>query len=327
VTAEDTLKELSFGFPQAALLYGVVGLIAGTYVYATQKRRTSLSAFGAKGNQAHRRSLKTALMLCAFSCLVFALVRPMVAVPTHTFNPGRDIVFMLDVSRSMLAPDLQPNRLNSSKSAILDLVNSIHNTRIGLVAFGGEAEVLCPLTEDIQYFRAALDQATSASIDAPGTSLMPSLRTTVESAFDDLAGRSRHLVMFTDGDDLGPATLQPARRLPELGIDLIAVGVGDRSRGSRIPSGTMFVKWQGADVWSRLNALRLRELCDAARGIYFEVGTDPSRLGELRRLLSRKSPVRLAESAASKRELYQLPLFAALLLLITEMLIPERRGS
>ncbi len=319
------MKNLSFGFPQAAFLYGVVALIAATYVYAAWKRRASSSLFGVKGNPALWRSLKTTLTLCALLCLVLGLLRPAVAVSAHTSDRGRDIVFMLDVSRSMLAPDLQPNRLESAKSAILNLVNSIHDTRVGLVAFGGEAEVLCPLTEDIQYFRTALERAESTVIDVPGTSLIPSLRTTVESAFDDLSGRSRRLVMITDGDDLGPASLQSARKLPELGIDLIAVGTGDRNDGSRIPSGTTFVRWKGEDVRSRLNSSRLRALCEVARGTYLEVGTDPNRFGQLRELLSRNTPMRLAETAAGQRELYRFPLLATLLLLIAEMLIPERR--
>ena len=317
---------MSFGFayPQLFALYIAVCGMSAMYLYARRRRRIAAAAFGVISHRVRNRGWKACLLLVAAALLVMASARPQLRAGTAFATSGRDIVFMLDVSRSMLAPDLQPSRLERARQAILELLPSMGDARLGVVAFAGDAEVLCPLTNDMQYFRRALSQASPEAVAAPGTHLATSLHEALNDSFDDISGRARHLVLITDGEDHGRFSIAPARSARKAGVDLVVAGVGDSERGSRIPVGAGFVSWQGHEVWSKLEAANLRALAAAAGGVYVNIGTDGRRFGELRAHLNRPSPPRAAEAGQNSEELYRWPLAAVFLLLSVEALIPER---
>lgn len=318
------MSRFGFAYPQLFALYIVVCGMAAMYLYARRRRRIAAAAFGVTSQRVRYRGWKACLMLIAAALLVLAATRPQLRAQADFAASGRDIVFMLDVSRSMLAPDLQPSRLERARQAIFELLPSMGNARVGLVAFAGDAEVLCPLTNDMQYFRRALSQASPDAVAAPGTHLATSLQEAINDSFDDISGRARHLVLITDGEDHGRFSNAPALSARKMGVELVIAGVGDAVRGSRIPVGARFVSWQGHEVWSKLEPANLRALAVAAGGIYVDVGTDGRRFGELRAHLNRPLRPRAAEVAESSEELYRWPLAAAFLLLCAEALIPER---
>ncbi|MCK5171759.1 MAG: VWA domain-containing protein, partial [Planctomycetes bacterium] len=158
-------------------LLSALPFLAAMYLYADHSRKKALKRFAAATMllqltdcPTDRRRRWQAIALCAaFVFVVIALSRP-AWNPTETqlARAGRDIVFVLDVSRSMLAEDLAPNRLNRAKLAILDCLEDLKGDRVGLVAFAGSASIISPLTHDYQFFRSVLTDVTCDSVTVGG---------------------------------------------------------------------------------------------------------------------------------------------------------------
>ena len=174
------------------LLWLIPALIAAI-VYAAHARKKALERFAdvellerisATVNRG-RRNWKSVLAVIAFGFVVLGLARPAWnPVEEEVQRRGRDVVFLLDVSRSMLAEDLAPNRLERAKLAILDSVERLRGDRVALVVFAGNAVVKCPLTHDYGFFRMALEDVSPESVSRGGTLIGDAIRTVIEQVFD-----------------------------------------------------------------------------------------------------------------------------------------------
>ncbi len=229
------------------------------------------------------------LVTLAAACLLVALARPLKDRSERTITrEGRDVVFVVDVSRSMLADDLAPNRLERTKLWIRDVIPTIAGDRVGLVAFAGASVVKCPLTLDYAFFDLALEELDVDSVSRGGTMIGDALRKANEEVFDTFEGRYRDVLLFTDGEDQGSAPIEAARSAAERGIRLIAFGLGDDAQGTRIPnpdprSGKAFiVDDTGREVRSRLDRDTLEAMARATPGgVYVHVGTGTVELDRL----------------------------------------------
>ena len=149
-----------------------------------------------------RRYWKLGLLLFSFVFLILACTRPgWNPSPKSIQRKGRDVVFLLDVSKSMLAEDLAPNRLQRAKLAILDCIERLQGDRVAVVAFAGTAVVKCPLTLDYGYFRMMLESVTTDSVSRGGTLIGDALRKTLEDVFDDQERQFKDIILITDGED------------------------------------------------------------------------------------------------------------------------------
>ncbi len=270
--------------PSALIWLWLVPLAAGLFLFAAIKRRQAIRAFGAGAMFiSHKRD---AIGSCiAITLLILALAQPAWDLREQELQEsGRDVIFLLDVSRSMLAEDMHPNRLENAKTAMLDCVETLSGDRVGLVLFAGSAEIRCPLTVDYDYFRMALRQASPESVAVGGTMIAHAIERTVDKLLDPESAGMQDLILITDGEDLieGPDEIEAARKLDEAGVRLIAIGIGDRTRGSRIAledpeTGTRsFMKDGNKEVWTRLQSETLRRMTAAvADGTYFEVASGP----------------------------------------------------
>ncbi len=276
-----------------------------------------------------RRPLwRLALRLFALGLIALALAGPKWGFHWQEVRrEGIDILVALDTSRSMLATDVKPNRLERAKLAILDVLPLLQGDRIGLVAFAGSAFLECPLTLDYAAFERSLRDTQVGIIPRGGTAVARAIDTSLEG-FEARQGRYEALILITDGEDHEGDTEAAAKRAAELGVKIFTVGIGTAA-GELLPLGAEgFVKDRsGQVVKSRLNDAALTEIARITGGAYVQ-GLGPS-LGLDQVFHDHIATMERREvaSALERRyeERFQLPLLAALLLLGVEALVPLRR--
>lgn len=180
---------------------------------------------------------------------------------------GRDIVFLVDVSQSMLARDLVPDRLGRARADILRLIPSLEGDRVALVAFSGTPVLKCPLTTDYHFFRQGVNGLDTRSVSIGGTRMSDALEFVASRVFDDKASARRDLILITDGGEMGQNTEKAVRKLSDKGIRMIILGMGNDITGSPIPvvdnSGNETeLTWQGTRVLTTMDRALLVKLAE-----------------------------------------------------------------
>lgn len=327
---------------ESLLLLWVLPFLVLLFIYDHGKRRKALASFISPtiipkipiSSSPAARVIKTLLFCSAIANIIIGLSRPAWNLKETTISrSGRDVVFILDVSRSMLADDLKPNRLERAKLAIADCVSQLQGDRVALVAFAGNTVVKCPLTVDYGFFLQALDTTETASVSRGGTMIGDAIRTVLDRIFDSQQKQFRDIILITDGEDHESFPIQAAETAGDKGVRLLVVGLGDEKEGHRIPVNegpgqTAFLKYQGQEVWSRLDASTLRQMAKATPGgKYLPVATGTIDLGEVYRDLIAAADKKKYETETIKRyeEKFQIFLALAIVLLVMEGLIGERK--
>ncbi len=277
-----------------------------------------------------RRFLRAALRIAALVLLVGALLDPRFGTEYETVEQrGVDVVVVLDVSKSMLAEDAKPNRLERARQYIGDLVQALGGDRVALVAFAGVPELKCPLTVDHGAFRLALAAAEPKSAPRGGSLLGDAIRFAGQ-AFVDRVSDHKAIVVFSDGEDQGSEAVEAAKNLrEELSVPIYTVGIGDTVDGARIPieapGGRQYVTFEGQQVWSKMNPDLLREVALASGGAFIPVGTGTVDMGRL--YAERIEPIagRQFEPVTLKRRTPRYQWFAglSLLMLVGEWLVGD----
>ena len=220
----------------------------------------------------------TLFHFCAITALVLALARPgWNPVPEGVNETGRDTIFLLDVSRSMLARDVRPDRISAAKNAMRRLINRNAGDRFGLVVFAGSPLIASPLTNDRFFLNNLLDNIDTDSVTQGGTLINEALMEVLDKMINEESGASTDLVLISDGEDLGGDTDHALVLLNLLGTRLLVVGLGDNQNGARVParSGDGWTLIDGNEHWSKRNDATLRVLAQGVdQGVYFPVGTD-----------------------------------------------------
>lgn len=235
------------------------------------------------------RLVTRAVLVCAsLGLIAIALSRPLWDTSERTIKrEGRDVVFIVDVSRSMLADDLAPNRLERTKLWIRDVIPTLDGDRVGLVAFAGSAVVKSPLTLDYAYFDLALSELATDSVSHGGTMIGTALRKATGEIFDQFEGRYRDVLLFTDGEDQGSRPIEAARIAGERGVRIIAFGLGNDTQGTTIRDpndrrGGLIKDRSGNAVRSRLDRDTLEAMARSTPGgVYVHVGTGNVELDRL----------------------------------------------
>lgn len=318
----------------------VVAMIAAAGAIGLQLRHRALLRFATAGlldrlspaASTARRRLRVILPVLAGLSMVAALLDPRWGVSYQQVpQRGVDVVIVLDVSRSMLAADATPSRLERARLLIGDLVDQLAGDRAALVTFAGSAALTCPLTVDYGAFRLALEEATCESAAMGGSLLGDALRV-AGGAFTDEVPDHKVIVVFSDGEDHGSYAVEAAARIrEERSIPIYTVGIGDEGEGARIPVETGgrrgWLTYEGQEVRSIMDADLLRRVADAAGGAFVPVGTETVEMARLYE--ERIAPVakRQVETTTIKRHHAQYQWFAglALLLLLVDSWIGERR--
>lgn len=261
--------------------------------------------------------------------LVVALMRPQWGLTYHQMpRVGAQIMVCLDVSKSMLAEDTAPNRLQRAKAEVTDLLSFLEGDQVGLIAFAGRAAVLCPLTPDFGFFRLILDSAHPTSVGRGGTRLEAPIRKALD-AFRTESDVSRMIVLITDGEDHDSHPLDAAKAAAERGVKILAIGFGDEA-GSEIHvtdpatgARSTVRDSDGKPVLSRLDGATLREIALATDGAYIPAGTGALDLKSIYE--AHIAPLvrgRLDDRGhAVRREGFQWAVLAGLLLLLASLVV------
>lgn len=226
-----------------------------------------------------RRLLRIALLGFAGVFLVLALMRPQSGFQSvSTPRVGAQIMICLDVSKSMLAEDVAPNRLDRSKAEIQDLLAYLGRDHVGLIAFAGKATVLCPLTPDFGFLRLRLQSANPDIVGRGGTNLETPIRKAL-AGFRGQSDLSRAIILITDGDDHDSFAAEAAKAASERGIRIISIGFGDEA-GSQVQltdkrTGARTTLLDGNDdpVVTHLNGELLRKIALETDGAYIPAAT------------------------------------------------------
>jgi Ca-activated chloride channel family protein len=306
--------------------------------YAAWARRNQLAQFASpdfvkdltRSHSPARRTLKHTLLVLAVAGFGLALARPQWGEQQDAGHLlGQDTLFVLDCSRSMLATDVLPSRLQRAKLAILDYVQHYGRGRVGLVAFAGQAFLQCPLTFDYGAFQDTLMIIDDKTIPIPGTDVGRGLDEGFRAM--EKSGRQKVMVLITDGEDLEEGGVRMAEALGKQGAVVFTVGVGTPA-GAQIQfldeqGRTQLVRdGKGQPVLSRLDEKTLRAIAQAAHGSYSPLGTAGEGLAKVR--LAVEAMDTKSGSTPGRKfgvDRYHLPVAAALLLLVAESLIGTRR--
>ena len=254
--------------------------------YARNRRAELIQAMGG-GMSTHRR-LRDTLRVLAFLLLIMALARPGYAPEKmSTSRMGRDVVFALDVSQSMLAEDVSPSRLEMAKQAVRDALKMFTNERVSLVVYAGSATIMCPLTYDYDFVRYMLEQVHTRSVDFGGTTLQSAVEKVVDQVLmEDRAG-VQDLIVITDGGDHGSLMPKVAELLELHGVDLLLLGIGNPREGAPIPivnedGVSSMLRAEDAMIYTTLEDATLRSLAAQSRSAeYVPVADQAFDLGQI----------------------------------------------
>lgn len=320
-------------FTAAALL-----VFAALLWHAARMRKRHLAAFADPSAaesllQAHspvRRRVKNAMLGAALLLAGLALARPQWGLTEETTQRrGEDVVFVLDLSKSMLARDAQPSRLARAKLAILDYLHRQQGGRVGLVVFAGSAFLRCPLTMDYAAFEESVTEASPDDLYVPGSDLARGI-ISAKNAFEKGAER-RVIVLITDGEDLEKTGVKAAQEFAKDGVIVFALGVGSPAGSTvQVPqqNGQLgpLLDAEGQPVVSRLDEDTLRAIAEATGGTYRRLENINQSMTDVVRAL-RSTDVQAAGIALNRRGIdrYAWPLAVAILLLVAESFLSTRR--
>ena len=316
--------------------------VAALFLWAAWQRRKAGRQFGASplvrrlaaAVSPRRRRWKAAAVTLGVALLGLTLVGPQLGTRVRDVKrEGVDLVIALDVSLSMLAEDVAPNRLERAKNEIKKLLDELRGDRVGLVIFAGDAFIQCPLTTDYGAVRLFLDVADPSLLPTPGTDFGAALAAALD-AFDvpvaeEEEPRAHALLFVSDGENHVTGLDELMQEAREANVVIYAAGVGETD-GARIPvarRGARVTYKQdrtGTPVVTQLEEGALKEL--AAEGAYFRIARTSSSLPEIISSLERLDKTEFGVEQYEEYEVkYQWPLAAALLLLLAERLVSDRR--
>lgn len=273
---------------------------------------------------------RTSLQLLGMGCLIMALAQPVAGVRTLSGDrAGIDIVIALDVSRSMTATDITPNRLDRAKLAIDDLLSQIRNDRIALVVFAGDAYNMMPVTTDIGTAKLLSSSVSVEDVPVQGTNMAKAIEVSM-AAFPKESSGGKAVIMISDGEDHEGKVEKMAKTAASNGIVIFTVGIGTAEGGAVLQAdenGVMTQKTdaEGNPVISKLNPQTLQMIAEATGGMYVD-GSEPSQaLKKVFDQINRMEKFKYGKKVyTDANHLYQWVLVAGLLFLVLEWLITEQ---
>ena len=335
------MRGLRFGELLWAHAFWVLPALVLLFVFSFWRKWRALERFAASPLLAHllptvswgKQYARCVLLIGAFALLIFSLMRPQWGVQKlDVAERGIDIMVLLVVSKSMLAQDVTPNRLERAKTDLRDLVEALKGDRIGLVAFAGAVQVLCPLTFDYGFFLTLLEEANVGTVAKGGTLIGDAIRKAVDS-FQDEVRNYKVILLITDGEDQQSFPDMAASKAQEKGIRIFSVGLGDEAPSAisfKSADGKVdFVRNKDGEIHqTRLDFTTLTKIALKTEGLAFKAGTAAFDLAEevyrshIATLPQRELTAKREEHYVDR---YQIFLFGAIALLMIEPFIRTRR--
>ncbi len=323
------------------LLY-LLPLLLLLYWYASKRGRTKLKKFAQTGManvlyptlSSKKKAIKFSLKFFAVTLIIFSLANPQLGSKIEEVKQvGIDVFICLDVSLSMTAEDIKPNRLEKAKYEISQLIRKLHGDRIGLIVFAGKAYVQIPLTTDYSAANLLLNAVDVNSVPVPGTAIASAIKLAIDSFKKD-AKTQKAIVVITDGEDHEGDLNPVVKEAKEKGILIYTIGLGSPA-GVPIPiynSAGQKIGYKkdrtGQVVLTKLDEATLKQIAEESGGKYFR-GTNTE--DELQKIYKDLAHLKQTEFGATRitdyEDRFYYPLILAILLLIVEQLIPGTKSK
>lgn len=317
----------------------LVPVFVVAYVLYARRKRRRLEAFGDPQLVAElmpnasrvRPTVKFSLLLLAFTLLCFAAARPQYGQREQTVKrQGIEAVIALDISNSMMAEDVVPNRLERAKQMLSKMIDRMVDDKVGLVVFAGEAFTQLPITCDYVSAKMFLSNITPSLIRTQGTAIGDALSTSIRAFGAEQSEANRAIVLITDGENHEDDAIAVATRAKEAGIQILVVGIG-KPEGAPIPiPGTNDFRKdrQGNVVVSRLNEDMCREIAKAGNGIYVRCDNTNTAMRAIEKELDTLATTELETQVFTDyNEQFQTFALLALLILVIDFFIFNRKNK
>lgn len=276
-----------------------------------------------------RTEIKFWLLQFSLLFLIIALARPQYGTKVETRKRnGIEAIIAMDISNSMLAEDVRPNRLEKAKMMISNLVDNMVDDKIGLVIYAGQAYVQLPITSDYVSAKMFLETISPSQIEMQGTDIAAAIDIAAKS-FTTQQGVSRAIFIITDGEDNEGGAVEAARAAAQNGIHVYVLGVGEPA-GAPIPvpgTGRYIIDNEGNTVISRLNEDMCREIANAGQGNYIYVDNSSSAQKKLNKYVENLGRTEMESSVFSEYdEQFQGFILLSLFFLLLDVFILEREN-
>lgn len=273
--------------------------------------------------------LRLSMFAIAFCFVVLAMSRPQRGVRLKEQQVrGAEVIIALDVSNSMLAEDYSPNRLERAKMAISRVTEKLKDDRIGLIVFAGDSYVQIPMTSDYISAKMFLNSISTGSVPVQGTAIGSAIDLGVRS-FSEESDKSRAIIVITDGENHEDDPVSAAKRAADMGVRVFTIGVGSvEGKFIPLPDGGYITDAEGNNVVTRLDDKTLQKIADAGNGVFVhssnvEFGLEPI-IEEIQKM---DDEVMTTVTYEEYEELYMYFLGVALLFLVIQMLVGDRRSK
>ena len=319
------------------LLLSIPVFVAAYIVYTRRKRR-QLEAFGDKelmeqlmpNASTVRPTVKFSILMVALALLIIAAARPQFGQSERTEKrQGIEAIVAMDISNSMLAEDVAPNRLDRAKQMVSKLMDNMVNDKVGLVVFAGDAFIQLPITCDYVSAKMFLNSISPSLIKTQGTAIGQALSTSIR-CFGEQSDASRAIILITDGENHEDDAVAVAQRAKEMGIKVLVVGIG-KPEGSPIPvpgtNGFMRDR-KGNVVVSKLNEEMCKEIAQAGNGIYVRCDNTNTATKAIQKELDTLATQEIETTTFTDyNEQFQSFALIALLLLVIDYFIFNRKNK
>ncbi|MBR1809766.1 MAG: VWA domain-containing protein [Paludibacteraceae bacterium] len=330
-----------FRFAHIELLWLLllIPVFVAAYIWYTRRKRRQLSEFGdpelieqlMPNASRTRPHIKFALLMSALTLLIFAAARPQYGTKEQTVKrQGIEVMFALDISNSMLAEDVAPNRLERAKQMLAKLVDKMQDDKVGLIVFAGDAFVQLPITADYVSAKMFMQTIQPDLIKTQGTAIGAAINTSVRAFGENQSEASRVIILITDGENHEDDAKTAAQEAKQKGIEVVVVGIG-KPEGTPIPiAGTNnFMKdRQGNVVVSRLNEDMCKEIAAAGGGLYVRCDNTNTAMRAVQKEIDTlaKSDIE-TKIFTDYNEQYQSFVLIALLILVIDFFIFNRKNK
>lgn len=329
-------------FANAYLLWALllVPLLIIIFLLIRSWKKKALAGFGDKalvsrimpGVSFSRPILKFVLFIIAYTLLIIGLAGPQVGAHIDEVKKkGADLMILMDVSNSMLSQDFAPNRLENAKSAVAQLINNLHDDRIGIIVFAGQAYVQMPVTTDYSAAKLFLNTINPSIVPVQGTAIGAAIDMGMKS-FDFKDGTSKAMILMTDGENHEDDAVAAAKNAHEKGVVVHVIGFGS-PQGAPVPvydngkQAGFHLDSAGHTVISKLNEDMCKEIAVAGNGVYIRATNANSGLGiVMDQVHKMQQKTYDSKSFKDYEDRFQFFLFIALLLLIIEFFISNRKS-
>lgn len=326
-----------FANPNALFLYILLLLVVGIYFYAGHRRKSALRKYGDPNLLAalmpevspYRSKIKFWITFVAMCFMVLLIARPQFGTKVETVKRhGIETIISLDISNSMLAEDVAPNRLEKSKNIISKLVDSFEDDKVGLIVFAGDAFIQLPITNDFISAKMFLESINPGLITRQGTNIKAAIDMATRS-FTPREGVGKAVIIITDGENHEGGAIEAAKAAAEKGLSVYVMGVGSLS-GAPIPgnrANDFRRDKEGNVIVTKLNEQMCQEIAAAGNGVYIRIDNTNNAQKLLQKEIDKLAKADIESAVYSEYdEQFQVMAWIALILLLLEMLLMVKKN-